>query len=385
MNFKRLHHLRPALLALSLLLLGITLLAQGAGTSLAAPNAQFILRWDDLSPDLPAVPDFVINDANPSEINTNFSGAADPHKDPYHGLGSSTGGLSGFDSQVFTNSSGSGLTLTVYYSRNNHDGNALEGPDLYGPFVQNVRDPNPDRRVTAVWDLRMTRDHIVQRTPTTVVFSFSAPILMDEFIVASLSTVSASHEHAITRAFLTADATGPVVKATQFINISDLNDGSTLLNGLWDPTGPLTVNALTNVAVDPDLVDSNNDGVYENVGSAADDGVYHVYGVGSQSASRYGRVKLVYGQPVRSIAVSFFPTSTANANPFTDTAYTDQWISTIVAPFVFSPYSPTAVSLQHVAVNDGLSPAGVVWILLFLLVALSAAGLAWSRRRLTAS
>ncbi|MDJ0756476.1 MAG: GEVED domain-containing protein [Ardenticatenaceae bacterium] len=313
----------------------VVLLLLVSGPTLAAP-IRFSVNWDDLSPDVSGTPDFTMNEANPSEIDTHFSSDANPHKDPFHGLGSASGGLTGFASQTFTNVNNSGVNMTVYYSRNNYDGGTLEGPDMYGPTsCTGCNGENPDRRVSGEWALRMTRDHIGTRTPTTVVISFSEPILMEEFIVASMSLVGSSRENAILRAFATADATGPVVKATEFINISNLSDDSTLLHDYGDDTGPVQSNALGNIAVELDgITDANSDGVFESVGSAGDDGLYHIYGVNNQNTGAYGRAKWVYtGQPIRSIAVSFFATGTAS---FTDFSYTDQWISTIFAPFTFT-------------------------------------------------
>lgn len=331
--------------ATTLLFIGVAVLLVGVnGPQAVLAAVQVTLNWGDLSPLLSPDPDFNQNTPIGAEDDTYFSAAPNPHTDPYHGLGSATGGLNGFSSQSFPNVASSGLDMTVYYSNNNWDGNILEGPDLYMPGVSN---PNPDRRVTGEYVVRMTRDHVGTRTPTTIVLVFSEPVYMDEYLVASLSIVDASHEHAIIRAFATADATGPVVKASELINISDLDTCAPLLLDQCVNEGPTPSNALTNVEIDPDMIDANNDGVYENVGTASDDGLYHVYGDITQPDG-YGRIKVVYGlTPVRSIAVSFFATSTANANPFTDTAYTAQWISTIVAPHTFTPAEETAITLSQ--------------------------------------
>jgi hypothetical protein len=302
-----------------------------------------------------------------------------PHTDPYHGLASATGGVTGFASQTFTNAAVSGVDMVVYYSRNQHDGmtgDVLEGPDLYGPpscTFPTCNDVNPDRLVTGEWALRVTRDYTDARTPVTVVLSFSAPVYLYEFIVGSLSEVSGSYEHAIVRGFSSADATGPVVKASGLINISNLTDGSTLINGFWDPTGPTTSNGLANLAVEPSLIDSNADGVYENIGDGTDDGVYHLYGAGLQTSdpttSHYGRAKWVYGDaPVRSIAISYFPTSTANGTPFDDTTYTEQWISAIFAAVAFSEEAPTAVTLQNINATAATNTFLIIIMTLVLLL-----------------
>jgi hypothetical protein len=84
--------------------------------------------------------------------------------------------------------------------------------------------------------------------------------------------------------------------------------------------------------------------------------------------SGYGRVKLIYDtEYVQSIAVSFFPTSDANGTPFTDTNYTAQWISAIVAPHTFTPQGATAITLSQGSAsvqNPGLFILGVALIAL---------------------
>jgi hypothetical protein len=361
----------------ALLVIGITVIVWGLSGSRPVGAADPItIDWSDISPDISPDPDFDENDDIAPADDTFFSGAANPHLDPYHGLGSSTGGLDGFTSQFFPNVGNSDVDITIYYSNNNYDGPTLEGPDLYNP----EDNPNPDIRVTGDWTIRINRDNVGSRTPTTMVLSFSEPVFMDEYIVASLSTVASSHEHAIVRAFASADATGPVVKASGFINISNLENCDTLLLDQCVDDGPTHTNLLSNVTVDPDLIDAGGDGVYDNVGSAADDGLYHTFGEISQPVG-YGRVKLVYGtQAIRSIAVSFFPTSNSNPDPFTDTAYTDQWISTIIAPYSFTPEGPpTAISLGQISIsaeNTGL----VIVVLAFVMMA-SVSGLTFRKRR----
>jgi hypothetical protein len=347
-----------------LIVLGLALMVCGvAGYRAVGAATQLLINWGDLTPNINPNPDFLENAPIASETDTYFSIAANPHLDPYHGLGSSTGGLSGFSSQIFPNVSGSGVTMTVYYSDNNWDDHTLEGPDLYQPGP----DPNPDRRVTGEYGLRINRDHVGTRTPTTVVLVFSQPVHMDEFLIGSLSRVDGSYEHAVARAFASNNATGPVVKASGFVNISNLSTCATLLFNLCVDDGPFPTNLLSNVVIDPDLTDGNADGVYDNVGSVSDNGIYHVYGSIVQP-SGYGRVKLIYGtEYVQSIAVSFFPTSDANGSPFTDTDYTAQWISAIVAPHTFTPQGATAITLSQGSAsvqNPGLFILGVALIVL---------------------
>ena len=355
------------------MILGVFLVIAGMTSSRPVAAATPVtVNWGNISPDISPDPDFAENAVIAPEINTNFSADPNPHLDPYHGLGSATGGLNGFDSQNFTNVGNSGVDITIHYSRNNYDGPDLEGPDLYQPTTN----PLPDRRVMGEYALRVNRDPTILRTPTTIVLVFSESVYLDEFLVGSLSVVGSSHEHAIVRAFATADATGPVVKASEFINISNLDTCAPLLHDQCVNEGPTPINLLTNIAVDPDLIDNNNDGVYENVGSGADDGLYHVYGVIVQPDG-YGRAKLVYDQLVRSIAVSYFPTSNTNPNPFTDTAYTDQWNSSILAPYTFTPQDVTAISMQELSATGQNSSLIVVGLVMVMLAALT--GLIWKR------
>jgi hypothetical protein len=194
---------------------------------------------------------------------------------------------------------------------------------------------------------------------------------LHEFIVGSLSQVSSSYEHAIVRAFDSPNATDTanVVQASGLINISNLNDGSTLVNGIWVSSTMTTTNALSNLVVEPSLIDNEGDGVYDNIGSGADDGIYHIYGFGDQSEDRYGRAKWVYGAaPIRSIAISYFPLSTSSSNPFTDTTYTDQWISAIFAAVAFSEEAPTAVTLQNINATAATNTFLIIIMTLVLLL-----------------
>lgn len=278
---------------------------------------------------------------------TPYFDQTDHVKNAYSGLGSSTGGVANFASQSFTNIDGSGVDMTVHFSRNNYDGNNpatdLEGPDLYNP----VDNPNPDRRTTGESALRVTRDLTTTGGiihPVPFVISFSQPVTFEEFLLGSLSVVGSSHENVVVRAFASDDATGSVVKASGFRNVSDLQDGSTLLHGQWDPTGPDhgINNRLDNIDVDPDLILDSN-GVATNTGSAADDGIYPLIGMGSQNDSRYGRAALEWDTPVQSVAASFFPSS---GNDFDSYDPTTQWVSAIFAPFTFTPVpEPTVVLL----------------------------------------
>jgi hypothetical protein len=178
-----------------------------------------------------------------------------------------------------------------------------------------------------------------------------------------------------------------VVKASGLINISNLTDGSTLVNGFWDPTGPTTNNDLANLAVEPSLLDiAPPYGVYENIGDGTDDGVYHVYGAGLQtgvpSTSHYGRAKWVYGiTSIRSIAISYFPTANTNPDPFTDTAYTTQWISAIFAAVAFSEEAPTAVTLQNINAAAAATTTFLIIIMTLVLLLIGVSRFYYKQRQ----
>lgn len=274
-----------------------------------------------------------------AEVNPYFSESLH-NEDPYHGLGSASGGISGFQSQSFTNVASSGVNIDIYYSQNMFDQVAIDVPNLYGGEAG----PNPDGRTTGSTTLRFTRDYTDNyvhatngsvRSPMTIVASFSEPVFLNEYIIGSLSRVGTNSENVVVRAFDGPDATGSVIKASTFDNISDLDDDSSLIHGLGDGTAAVLTNDLSNVNMDPDnTFDAGGSGT--NIGSASDDGIYHAIGAGDQSASRYGRILLKYeNTPVRSIAVSTW--TTANATDFTEDIYTDGFHSAIFAPYVFCP------------------------------------------------
>ena len=204
--------------------------------AVSAKGQQFTIDWNAIG--------FVEKDTVPSEINTYFD-EVNNHKNPLHGLGASTGGVQDFLSQNFSNVAGSGIDMTIWYSRNMHDQSSSNrwGPNLYG----STGGTNPDARVTGNYALRMTRDVTANTTLSggsnvrslfTTVLSFSEPITLDEFLMASLSRIS-DYEHVVIRAFSGPDATGSVVKASGFINESDESDDSNLLHqqGGWFRSG----------------------------------------------------------------------------------------------------------------------------------------------------
>ncbi len=362
----------------------LVIIWQTPSVPVQAMPIQHLLEWQDLSPDVAGSPsasdpDYSANTAVASENDTYMSPSG--HIDPFHGLATASGGVSpGFTSETFTNTDNSGIDLTIYVSDNQFDGGSgttLQTPDFYGPITCNLSQcgsESPDRHVLGEWNLRVTRDNSVAgdtntRTPTTVVLSFSDTVFLNEFIIGSLSRVSNNYEHAIVRAFATTDATGAIVKASDFLNISDLTDDSTLLlTGLGDLTEPATTNNLNNIIVDADL-NHIGGGLYDNVGDAADDGVYHVYGSGNQGANNYGRAKWVYGDTaIQSIAISFFPTSRFDPDPpFDDTDYTTQWVSAVFSAITLTPENPLAVSLQNTSTSQTSTPMTIFLVAIIVL------------------
>lgn len=298
-------------LAASLLTAGLITLSQSV-------HAQpYVLNWNAIG--------WAANTAaNGTDTNTTGGiGSA------FYGLSSATGGVTGFSSQVFTNVGGSGVDVTIHYSQNGFDnfGNN-QGPDLYGSAPGSVGD-NPDRRVTGTDTVRMNSDMGGTITPTTMVFSFSQPVYVNQFIVGSLSYVehnntALGYEHGLVRAFGSANATGSVVNATQYTNLSAL-------------VGPLLGNAshpITNVSADNVRMDPN-----------ITDGVYHTIGVGAQKETnpgRYGRVQLAWeAQKVSSIAFSHWSTTqtevvNGSTLPTFNGAPVANWTSVLASPITFS-------------------------------------------------
>lgn len=250
----------------------------------------------------------------------------------YYGLSSSTGGVTGFSSQTFTNYAGSGVDLTVHYSQNGYDNQTNDGPDRYsntsGPAVNGE---NPDRRVTGGETLRINSDLGGTLTPVTVVFSFSRPVYINQFIAGSISSaVNGGFEHAMVRAFASANATGPAVAATLYKNISDVEGPL-----LGQTTDPIRTNSLDNVRMDPSIADNT----------------YHTIGTGAQAEGRYGRVELAWAnQLVQSIALSHWATQeTEVVNGVTLPTFngplTKNWTSMLASPITFTIPEPAHASL----------------------------------------
>jgi hypothetical protein len=267
-------------------------------------------------------------------VTNTYVPASNPLSNPYFGLESSTGGISNFVSQTFTNVSGTGISMTVSFSRNNYDGPNLQGLDLY------TGGENPDHHVSGINALRINRDLIRTNaadpsySPVTVVLSFSQDVYLREYIVASLSTVGVAHENAFVRAFATADATGPVVKANYLENISDRTNSTGLLIDPLTASGTSpNVNSLANLGVNPALA-LDSGGVSTTVGTVADTGLYHAVGLGAQEDKKYGRMLLSWDStPIRSIAYSTWASTTED---YASITYSNNNVSTIFAPVAFS-------------------------------------------------
>ena len=256
-----------------------------------------------------------------------------------HGM-SNAGGFTGFGQQTFGNVAGSGLNMTVYYSQNMtgigglSDGSNV-GPSLHGPAGSGaLAGPNPDRRVTGPWALRMTSDRNGAITPTTMGVSFSEPVFIDSVIVGGISTVLGKPEHALFRAFSGANGGGTLVPAETYENISDLN--GPLLGSLSDP---LTVNALSNVIMDPNPADR----------------VYWTIGDGAEESARYGRVRLRYN----STAAQSFALSTWASPPSSQTGFDPDnpfGVAEYYNVFVFEDFThESAAVMGAVAVGGDLT------------------------------
>lgn len=269
--------------------------------------------------------------SNTAANGTDTSTAGGPGS-AYYGLASASGGVTEFSSQTFSNYAGSGVDLTVHYSQNGYDNQTNNGPDRYsntsGPGVNGE---NPDRRVTGGETLRINSDLGGTLTPVTVVFSFSRPVYINQFIAGSISSaVNGGFEHAMVRAFASANATGPAVAATLYKNISDVEGPL-----LGQTTDLIRTNSLDNVRMDPSIADNT----------------YHTIGTGAQAEGRYGRVELAWAnQLVQSIALSHWATQeTEEVNGVTLPTFngplTKNWTSMLASPITFTIPEPAHASL----------------------------------------
>lgn len=115
-------------------------------------------------------------------------------RNAYFGLSGSSGGVTGFASQIWPNVQGSGVNLTLYYSQNMTEAGGPrngqnDGPDLHGATATATGGVNPDRRITGPNALRFNSDRNGTLTPVTVVASFSEPVYLNKAIWGSLQQI----------------------------------------------------------------------------------------------------------------------------------------------------------------------------------------------------
>jgi hypothetical protein len=319
---------------------------------LSASTVQaYLFDWEDWRDASPPNTDFVINDNNVSGTDTATTGS-NAYGQARFGMTAGSTPTAGFSSQTFTETT-QDVNITLYYSDNHQDGNNIEGPDMYFGSGGSGTNPNPDRRVTGLTNLRFTNDRnssgSSELTPVTLVLSYDKPVTFSEFIIGSLSTISGRHENVYVRAFSGEAATGSVVKATYLENISDLNRSDPVgadleIDSLTEAGISGNRNELDNILVDSDLGAATTGtarviggaGVYNNVGTSGDDGIYHIIGEvpqGGSSTQGYGRVLFRWDEaPVQSIAVSLWASTTDDFN-FNNVS--NQWISTLLTPQAF--------------------------------------------------
>lgn len=270
-------------------------------------TGQFTIDWSTIG--------FAENVDNPVHEDT-YVDNVDYEANPYHGFATSTGGITGnWQTQSFVNIAGSDVGITLNFSPNpigSQGGGTTTGPNLYG----GTGGANPDCQVTGDDALRMVNDKQGTITPFTAILTFDEPVIIDEFIIGSMSQISSNFENGLIRAFTGPTGTGTTVPANTYQNISDLSDDSGLIHSLGG-TGCTTVNQLDNLELDPGS--SNN--------------TYHFIGKNNQTSSHYGRVKFGWSTPIQSIAFSTWMTATSN---FDDRTYTTAPHSVIFAPLTFS-------------------------------------------------
>lgn len=130
-------------------------------------------------------------DISLSGTDTNFAGALSP----LHGMATS-GGFAGFAFQTFNNVNNSGVSVTNYFSQNMTEAGGLldgsrNGPNLFGPSGSGANGgEHPDRRVVGPWSLRFNNDQVGTITPTTIGFSFSEPVFINQMILGHISKVA---------------------------------------------------------------------------------------------------------------------------------------------------------------------------------------------------
>lgn len=315
------------------ILLGLGTLAMLAQPKLLA----YTIDWDDMIAN-----GFPINQPL-SGANTATTGSA-AYGTANFGL-STTGGVNGFASWTY-NVAAEDLDITMYYSQNMYDAStsAAEGPSFYSN--SGYEGQNPDRRVTGNTTIRITADRASTVTPVSFVMSFSKPVKFNELILGSLSKVSSSYEHAYIRALSGEAATGSLVKASYFENISDRVNSDGLLIDPFTEDGPdysASGNTDSNLNIES--------GIEIDVGTALDDGIYHVAGTDDQGpeGQDYGRVLLRYkDQAIQSMVLTYWASSVSDVDETAASNMTNQWISTTFAAstleVVPEPSSTTATT-----------------------------------------
>jgi uncharacterized delta-60 repeat protein len=122
---------------------------------------------------------------------TNLAGSTSP----LHGMATG-GGFAGFGYQTFNNVNSSGVSITSYFSQNMNEvggllDGALNGPNLFGPSGSGANGGiHPDRRVVGPWSLRFNNDQVGTIAPTTVGFSFSEPVFINQMLIGHLAKVA---------------------------------------------------------------------------------------------------------------------------------------------------------------------------------------------------
>lgn len=114
---------------------------------------------------------------------------------PLHGM-STSGGFAGFGYQTFNNVANSGVTMTAYFSQNMTEAGgvldgSLNGPNLFGPSGSGANGGiHPDRRIVGPWSERFNNDQVGTLTPTTIGFSFSEPVFLNQLLIGHLSKMA---------------------------------------------------------------------------------------------------------------------------------------------------------------------------------------------------
>lgn len=277
--------------------------------------------------DWSAIP-FQENETIPTAEDT-YIDPVDYEDNPYHGFADPTGNISDkWLEQYFANLNNSGIDVTLNFSPNSYDSGTLEGPDRYGPTGTD----NPDCRVMGDVTLRMVNDRNGTITPFTAIISFSKPVIIEEFIVGSLSNVGSAYEHAVVRAFTEPVGQGQTVPASIYQNISNLDDDAALIHDQGNNACAIQNNDINNLLME----------------SPSANATYHVMGTNSQGSDNFGRIKFGWNEPIQSIAMSTWMTGTADLD---DDNYLGSPHSVIFAPVSFRECLSCEVEITEVKVN----------------------------------